>query len=219
MTDLASPSPQPNANLMTATGTPIALHSVQPSLRKALSDATREVHNRLHLHAGFAAVATGDIDTAGYRHLLARLYGFHLAFEDRLDLDARQSALLADDLAALGMDLQTIAQLPRCAALPRTETRARLLGARYVTEGAALGGRVLARGLDRLLGAETRNGRRFFSGDGQETGARWQAFLKDLERCGRDDTAFADAVSAAQDMFAAFEAWLNGWEHPGDAQH
>lgn len=204
---------------MTTIGTPIALHSAQSSLRRALSDATGEVHNRLHLHAGFAAVSTGDIDTTGYRHLLARLYGFHLAFEDRLDLVARQSGLLAADLAALGMDLQTVARLPRCAALPQTDTRGRRLGARYVTEGAALGGRVLARGLDRLLGAETRDGRRFFSGYGPETGARWQAFLKDLERCGRDKTAFADAVSAAQEMFAAFEAWLNGWEHPGDAQH
>ena len=35
------------------------------------------------------------------------------------------------------------------------------MGALYVTEGATLGGRLLARGLDRLLGAGEARGRRF----------------------------------------------------------
>lgn len=193
------------------------MHSPQQSLRMALRDATQEVHERLHLHAGFAAVATGDIDRARYGQLLGRLYGFHSACEERLDVSRHRSAWLAADLATLGMDERSIACLSRCAALPRTDRLARRLGAMYVIEGAALGGRVLARGLDRLLGAENLAGRRFFYGHGAETGARWQTFLKELEQCGRDQTARDDAVLAANAMFSAFEVWMNRWEQTGYA--
>lgn len=189
---------------------------VRPSLRHVLREATQEIHQRLHRHAGFAAVAAGDIDLLRYRHLLSRLYGFHRGIEHRLALGAAQSAALAEDLVTLGMDRKTIERLPRCTALPAMDTQAKRLGALYVIEGAALGGRVLARGLDRLLGTPGVAGRQFFAGQGSQTGAKWQAFLAELERCCDDDSEVADAVTAAQDMFAAFEIWLNGWDMVSD---
>jgi heme oxygenase (biliverdin-IX-beta and delta-forming) len=211
-TDFTLKSPNP-----TASPGPIVIATddaqlARPSMRQALREATREVHERLHQHAGFSAVAAGDIDLPRYRQLLSRLYGFHRGMEDRLVLSAKQSAALAADLVTLGLDQDTIVRLPRCATLPRMDTDAKRLGALYVIEGAALGGRVLARSLDRLFGTEAVEGRQFFSGQGAQTGAKWQAFLAELEHCGDSDSAFTDAITSAQDMFAAFEMWLNGWE-------
>ena len=38
-------------------------------------------HERMHRHRGLSAAAAGTIAMSDYRLLLARLYGFHRAFE------------------------------------------------------------------------------------------------------------------------------------------
>jgi heme oxygenase len=71
-----------------------------------------------------------------------------------------------------------------------------------------LGGRALAGGLDRVLGAGTQAGRRFFLGRGAATGAAWQGFLRQLDEA---EPAQAACVASAVDMFSRFEIWMEGW--------
>ena len=55
---------------------------------------------------------------------------------------------LERDLADLGIDPGSLGALPRTLAFPAQLSPEYLLGARYVVEGSALGGRGLARQLD-----------------------------------------------------------------------
>jgi len=157
------------------------------------------------------AVRDGTIDLNAYQLLLARLYGFHLPFESMIDCQAERSTWLEDDLAALRVSGAALAALPRCTELPRFETVASQLGALYVIEGSALGGRSLSKGLDPVLGLGVAEGRRFFTGRGAGTAPAWDRFLTRLSAMAGDPKAREQMMAAAIRTFEVFEDWLNGW--------
>jgi heme oxygenase len=132
--------------------------------------------------------------------------GFGLARAER-----RRSGLLRQDLLALGATPLGVPVAP----LPRLGTAAAAMGRLYVTEGATLGGRVLARGLEGLLGPGE-SGRAFLLGHGARHAAMWQGFCAALERCGADPAQLAAMQEEAGASFAAFEAWFGapGWMPP-----
>ena len=182
------------------------------ALRFALRHATADVHARLHEHSGLAAVSAGQIGAERYRHLLLRLYGFYLPFEVAAGLFPVRTGWLASDLAALDTPLLQIAGADRCAALPRLDSAEAVLGAMYVVEGSALGGRGLARHLATLTGAGSLAGRRFFASDGADTGRAWRAFGHRLRLVPHDPAIQHTVIAAAVATFSCFETWLNGWE-------
>lgn len=184
--------------------------------RDALRDATRQVHERLHVHPRLKPLADGSVDRSGYADALARLYGFHAAAEaafagaahlTSLDMTARcKAALLRSDLAALGFECAQIDALPLCRDLPLVETEAVLLGCAYVVEGSTLGGRALARAVAPLLG-DGLAGRRFLLGYGDGHGAMWREFVNALEMV--TSTRYGELTEAALATFAAFECWMD----------
>jgi heme oxygenase len=179
------------------------------SLRWALRAATRDVHDRLHRHAGFAAIQGATIGLAAYRDLIVRLYGFYVPFEAAAAIEPDRTNWLAGDLEALGLR-RSLHALPKCPHVPRLGSAHLRLGALYVAEGSALGGRDLARGLDRLLGKDATEGRRFFIGRGPDTGEAWRGYLGQLSAAQSGSFARAEIIKGAVETFAAFEHWLNG---------
>ena len=197
------------------TPTVSAKTAIDPSLRHALRTATADVHVRLHLHAGLASVAKGRIDIASYRQLLLRLYGFYRPFEDVAGIEPLRSGWLASDLRVLATPDRRLAEAAVCAALPRLDSPQAVLGAMYVVEGSALGGRGLARQLNGLLGDATLSGRRFFASNGADTGRAWSTFVDRLDQVAtRDEMVVIDAAIAT---FCCFENWMDGWEASDNA--
>jgi len=92
-----------------------------PSLHWGLRAATTDVHDRLHRHAGFAAIQDATIGLADYQDLIVRLYGFYLPFEAAADLGPDRSRWLAGDLEALGLG-RPLHTLPRCPHVPRLDS-------------------------------------------------------------------------------------------------
>lgn len=173
--------------------------------------ATNDVHQRLHRHTGFAAVQDGTISQGDYTKLLIRLDGFHRAFEIAARVGNERSHWLARDLETMRGERWQPGVAEQRPTMPSLDSSERLLGALYVVEGSALGGRGLARGLDRLLGSGTSDGRRFFNGRGSETGVMWCDFVSRLELVSAKPAARIAAVDAAVEMFSIFEVWLEGW--------
>ena len=187
-------------------------------LRERLRHETAEIHERLHRHSGLGAAARGSITAEDYVQLLARLLGFHRAYEAALAeacieavdaslLPVKRSESLALDLAALGVEHATIAHLPVCAKIARPSNRAELLGARYVVEGSALGGQLIARALEQSFG----DNRRFFL---FQPGTEWRALTGLLEALAEDPAAVEAAAKAASTIFLNFEIWMDGWKSP-----
>jgi len=188
-------------------------------VRDRLRRATAEIHERLHRHAGLASASSGSIAAEDYAQLLARLYGFHRAYESVLAQTARLDAIEPDfrplarseplvlDLLGLGVDAAAIARLPICAAITRPSNAAELLGCRYVVEGSTLGGQLIGRALEPRFGDD----RRFFLA---QPGNAWRALTDRLETLADDSLAMEAAASAAGAMFVDFERWMDGWRDP-----
>lgn len=198
--------------------------SAETALRDRLREATGAAHERLHRHPGLAAAARGDIGPRRYRLLLARLYGFHRAFEAKLEPVLRQhdagldlvarAELIACDLLALGARPEDIASLPRCGFIGGPTSMAHALGALYVVEGSALGGAQIARALACIYGPDNAAGRAFFLGIGARQGERWRALLARIESFSNRPQA-EDVIAGAATTFAQFEDWMRDWDMEG----
>jgi len=182
--------------------------------------ATTDTHERLHRHPGFSGLLRGTLTMSQYSQLLARLYGFHRPLERLLrmvpvsirtgiDLLGREKAhLLRADLVAVGIAVNALDALPACRALPEIRSPGALVGCLYVIEGSGLGGRVLAKKLDFLLGTEGTCRRSFFLGRTSPDPLPWGVFCGLLEACA-DDGNLSDLIKGASDTFDALELWLN----------
>lgn len=185
------------------------------ALHARLRAATRETHERLHRHPGLCAAASGRIDAEAYVRLLTRLYGFHRAFEARLDLYGRgvfagepvRSSLLASDLAALGVSAALQAAAPLCDTLAPIESDAQALGAIYVVEGSALGGAQIARALSEASSVSVAC--RFFSNDGAPARG-WKELLARLGGIA-DPQEERVVLFGAVTTFRTFEDWMADW--------
>jgi heme oxygenase (biliverdin-IX-beta and delta-forming) len=184
--------------------------------RAALREATHEVHERLHCQEGFAALVNGTLTRSGYRDLLVKLYGFHRPLEDALlaaprswwfDLELAprlRADRIAADLLALGLTSGDLASVP-LTSRPRFDRAEHLLGCLYVREGATLGGKVLARKLDSILGSGD-HARSFFASTSRD-GALWGELCATLD-CVDAGHELSAMIAAACGTFAALEAWL-----------
>ncbi len=186
----------------------------------ALRSETETIHLRLHEHRLLKPLMTGEIDRAGYRELLMRLYGFHAPLEQALvssaaelkldlDMDRRlRVALLRSDMRDLGLDERAIGDLPTTASNPALTSEGAVLGALYVREGSTLGGKVLARRLDAVFDPGVLRGRRFLTGDGED-GGLWRSCGEAIEAAALRGH-LAAMIATANATFLAFEAWLDG---------
>jgi len=187
-------------------------------LMARLRRETAEAHEALHRAPGLAPLQADHLDLADYRTILAVFQAIFAAverdvlapmddwFAARGHARASRCPALAQDLA----DLDTLlaeARTPapcRMARLGLEATPADALGVLYVTEGARLGGRALARHLSRGLPPEAHGAVRFLGSPEQDVGATWRAVGALVNAQGRDDTARADrAVVAAGIVFNA----------------
>ncbi len=212
---LGARSPQPRGSSSPAPLRRAALDPAPPAIRPRLRRETADLHEALERRLDLLGPG---LSRARYRRVLEVLHGFHGPLEAGLRelvplapplgfaLPA-WTARLARDLEALGMAPPQIARLPRCAQLPRLHRMEDLAGCLYVLEGAALGGHVVGREVERRLGLRRSSGAAFFAGEG-EPAPRWRRVVAWLERVAGAG-ADADAiVAAARETFAALGRWV-----------
>ena len=172
-----------------------------------LRDATATVHERLHSHPVFLPIMSGQIDRTEYVDLLLALYGFHSGFERVVAAGGVRCRRLAEDLRFFDVEVGEMAPTYR-ATLAAAANEAERWGIDYVLRGATLGGRVLARKLDGLLGRGALAGRRFLSDGGESSGAQWHSFIEQLERSLPKRGERLAAAAAAVTTFDEFEKWM-----------
>lgn len=206
---------------MMLTGT--AANSETSGVLQRLKAATRAEHDAIEVALDLMAPG---LSLADYSRRLRRYHGFYAPIEPliaaaadwphwRLDMTARaKTAWLAADLACLGDpaepgELGEAASMagPLCSALPPLDTAAAAFGCVYVLEGATLGGRVISRHIERMLGLDATRGARFFHGYGEHTGTMWKAFRAALSAFADKPAGEDKVVASAIATFAALRAW------------
>ena len=184
-------------------------------LRQQLKRETADLHRRLEIDLG---LLESELTLDRYRRVLELFFGFYAPVEAGLARMAAahpfalplrdRAALLESDLLSVGLSQREIADLPRCADLPRLSCAEDLAGCLYVVEGACLGGQVIAPVLRERVGVAKDSGASFFIGDAEGTRARWSLFLAWLEGLVRAGSGRAEIVVAARATFLAFARWV-----------
>lgn len=116
-----------------------------------------------------------------------------------------RAPLLRADLSDLGETADTIAP-------QRTLTIAssgEAFGLRYVIEGSALGGAVLARNVEQALGKDAPT--RYLTVHGSELGSRWRAFMSELNEWDKTATS-AEKSQACDTAGAVFACYREAFE-------
>lgn len=110
---------------------------------------------------------------------------------------------LRADLASLGVNTGPT----ELTASPHVASMAARCGARYVIEGSALGGAVLARGLEPALGLQGK-ALAYLKLYGDELPSHWRAFVAALEHWGKSATLEmrAEACNTARAVFGSYRA-------------
>jgi heme oxygenase len=182
---------------------------------------------RLHHHtAGYHSRAERAVNWQtslssldGYRKLISRFYGFYAPLESALEYYAGEAVellfsarcktrVLQADLRALGIMTPDLAAIVRCKALPDIETVAHVIGCLYVLEGATLGGRVIAPGLEEQLGITAGNGGAFFASYADHVDAMRLSFSRAAEYCCDTAESRDHAIHAAVATFECSIKWF-----------
>jgi len=191
------------------------VHTTPVSVRRHATLLTRLREHTAEQHRAVEATMSLDslADRGRYGDVLARLYGFHAAFEAML---ARSDVARLLDVAPyrkvpwLAADLHVLDRWPeavrtvtrsRCVAWPRSIGA--LVGGLYVTEGATLGGQVIRKALLRMH-ATRPVPMTYFTGHGADTGRHWRDFCALAETLVIDDDEQVAACDYARDTFAEF---------------
>jgi heme oxygenase len=156
----------------------------------------------------------GDLDRDRYVGCLRRVYGIVAAWEEwsassspewmhSLLGNRQRRGLLERDLAWFG-----VVQLDEARpAMPELKDDASRLGAMYVMEGSTLGGRLIARHVERVLGLSAGVGDAYFCGHNQQTGTLWKEFCGVLQ-ARVPDRETDRVILAAKTMFQVFGSWM-----------
>jgi heme oxygenase len=155
-----------------------------------------------------------ELDTDTYLSYLLKLHGIIAAWEEWAApnapawiqplLVARQRGqLLLLDLTWFGAEASGEAR----PALPKMSDAASLLGAMYVMEGSTLGGQLIGRHVERVLGLTAGQGNAYFRGHNERTGQLWKEFCDALRTKVPDHETDA-VIGAAKAMFEVFGSWM-----------
>lgn len=129
-----------------------------------------------------------------------------IRFEER-----RKLAWIESDLTLLRVGGRISPNLECCLDLPRLDCVAAGLGALYVIEGSTLGGQVVMRRLQRILGISPLAGGRFFASYGDNIGTMWRRYIDSLEHYSSTTDAGITIERSAIETFGAFDRWLSGF--------
>jgi heme oxygenase (biliverdin-IX-beta and delta-forming) len=155
-----------------------------------------------------------ELDVGTYVSCLLKLHGIIAAWEEWAAPNApawirpllaarRRGPLLVLDLIWFGADGSGEAR----PSLPEITDAAGLLGAMYVMEGSTLGGQLIARHVERVLGLTNGQGNAYFRGHNERTGQLWTEFC-DALRTKVPDNETDTVIAAAKAMFGVFGSWM-----------
>jgi heme oxygenase len=155
-----------------------------------------------------------DLDRDTYVSCLRQVHGIVAAWEESASTNSpkwmhsllanrQRRALLERDLAWFG-----VAEWDQGRpAMPEMKDDASFLGAMYVMEGSTLGGRLIARHVERVLSLSAGRGDAYFCGHNEQTGALWREFCGVLQ-ARVPDCETDTVIMAAKSMFRVFRSWM-----------
>lgn len=197
-----------------------------PFLQRLKTD-TATHHVRLEAQPLLQALMAPGVTVAQYGGYLARMKKIADAYEESVlpVLRSSQPAFAPKRASSLAIakDLQALAppngrpsSLPDFV-LPQTVSLPFAWGFAYVMEGAKLGGKVIARHIQKALGFTESHGAAYLTGAGADTVPEWKAFLQALSSYAATARCEEETVNGAVSGFASIHDYFeaNGQVYAG----
>jgi heme oxygenase (biliverdin-IX-beta and delta-forming) len=186
-----------------------------------LREATAADHEAVE---GAVPLMDAELDRARYIAVLQRMHGVVKVWEEfalkaappyllPMVVERQRLGLLEGDLRGLGAVVPP-GDGPK---LPGWGSSAEMLGAMYVMEGSRLGGQLIARHVEGVLGFEAGEGSAYFRGFGDRTGVMWKELVRVLEEVPASEEE--GVIRAAREMFGVFGGWMGGVEAGVETPH
>jgi heme oxygenase len=187
-----------------------------------LNEATREHHALAE--SDFDVLFQTDTTPRHYLMFLIGAYGFEAPLESTLamtpnlelmiDLKERTKAgYIAQDLIALGLRPNDVAELPQCLAIPQFRGAAEALGWMFVVERTTLAHSVVRRHLSTRLPREMRSASNYLSSYTGVVGTRWRQFGVTVDDVAQTPEIANRIVAAANDAFRCQRRWIQQERH------
>lgn len=193
----------------------------KPLILSKLKQQTRIHHDRLEQRLDLPqALASME----QYVALLQRFLGFYGPAENKIGAvteweatglnfeERRKAPLLERDLRILAA-----ADAPAdgliCPDLPALDSLPSAMGGMYVMEGATLGGQIISRHIQTVLGVGPESGGAFFHSYGNRIGPMWKSF-GDWIMANATPAMEPVIIRAACETFIKIEQWLVGGKNP-----
>ncbi len=184
-----------------------------------LKAQTSENHQRLEQNQLLSVISGSAISLNKYLRILHIFYSYFQPVESKInsfgviqrylpDYNSRRKArAIRADIDYLGVQILQ-EPLPWCDNLPAMDAPAQAMGCLYVLEGSTLGGRFIAKNLNKHLGLEAATGASFFNGYGTETGTKWKLFQQALVDFSNEFKQEQQIISAANETFEKLNSWV-----------
>ena len=161
------------------------------SLRTRLKTLTRPLHDKLESLEISKKLLSHQIDKADYIAYLIAMKAIHEQVESQFStyfssntlqhlMTRQRLALITTDLSALGYSHYDLSEQQAEAWLIPWSLES-LLGALYVLEGSTLGGQMIAKKTNHIVGNDGLVATRYFRGYGENNLAQWQLFTQFLD--------------------------------------
>lgn len=186
-----------------------------------LRTQTTPCHKALEQNSYSTALMAHEVGIEDYSIYLQKLYGFVKPYENQVfsivrelfaDIESRRKTLLLEsDLAALGFSAEQIAALPVYNyAMPANIAQA--LGAMYVLEGSTLGGNIIYKRLNHLIGIDENTNGKYFTAYGHESGIKWKTFIETFADYSVTNNVQTEVINSAIATFTNMDKWLSKGE-------
>lgn len=182
-----------------------------------LNNETRAHH--AEAESDFDVLFEAETTPRHYLMFLVRAYGFEAPLESTLGMtpnlermidvkERTKAGFIAQDLIALGLHPQQIAELPQCLTIPQFHEVADALGWMYVVERTTLAHSVLRRHLLTRLPHRMRNASNYLCSYTGVVGSRWRKFGATLDDIAGEPEVADRVVCAANDAFRCQRRWI-----------
>ena len=182
-----------------------------PAFLNSLRTATAASHTALEALPISESILKPDVTDLEYAHYLILMRDVVSDAEQNIfpiltsiipDIESRNKTQhIKADLAALGAITEE-AEKPLSESITDI-TVPFALGILYVIEGSSLGGRVILKNINTVLGHDAESGAAYFSGYGGQTGSRWKSFLEILVNFESENNNGTEIIAGANFAFDA----------------
>lgn len=174
------------------------------------------LHQNLEQYDVFARIIQPSVSMMDYQKLLCVMFQFYsivkvelvsAALDQKyLNLYGTRLEALACDLTVLGCSLPTTESLrTKPVFIPTSDDY--LLGVLYATEGTVLGGQVIIRHCQKVIGSQIENAQQYFTDLITLPDTHWRETLLYIQKMLLNERSAGDAVQGATAVFACLETF------------